>query len=211
MSFNLPTVYPITDTSVAGLSHTEQVKRLLEGGATIIQLREKQIEARSFFEDAVAALRLTRAAGAKLIINDRVDIALAAQADGVHLGQTDMPVEAARRLLGANSIIGFSTHTLEQARVALNLTIDYLAFGPIYPTATKQNPDAVTGLSDLVRVKSLAGKLLVVAIGGINFENVREVMAAGADSVAVISAVLSNPSRMPQNLRNLSRIAENRR
>jgi len=211
VSFNLPTVYPITDTSVAGLSHTEQVKRLLEGGATIIQLREKQIEARSFFEDAVAALRLTRAAGAKLIINDRVDIALAAQADGVHLGQTDMPVEAARRLLGANSIIGFSTHTLEQARVALNLTIDYLAFGPIYPTATKQNPDAVTGLSDLVRVKSLAGKLLVVAIGGINFENVREVMAAGADSVAVISAVLSNPSRMPQNLRNLSRIAENRR
>jgi thiamine-phosphate pyrophosphorylase len=208
VSFNLPTVYPITDTSVAGLSHTEQVKRLLEGGATIIQLREKQTGARSFFEDSVAALHLTRAAGAKLIINDRVDIALAAQADGVHLGQTDMPVEAARRLLGANSIIGFSTHTLEQARMALNLAIDYLAFGPVYPTATKQNPDAVTGLSELVRVKSLAGKLLVVAIGGINFENVREVMAAGADSVALISAVLSNPPKIAQNIRKLSRIAE---
>jgi thiamine-phosphate pyrophosphorylase len=209
VSFNLPKVYPITDTSVSGLSHTEQVERLLEGGATIIQLREKQTGAQSFFKDAVAALRLARAAGAKLIINDRVDVALAVQADGVHLGQTDMPVEAARRLLGENSIIGFSTHTLEQARMALNLNIDYLAFGPIYPTATKQNPDAVTGLSDLFRVKALAGSLPVVAIGGINFENIHEVMPTGADSVAVIAAVLSNPSRIAQNLRHLSQIAGN--
>lgn len=211
MSFNLPKVYPITDTSVSGLSHTEQVKRLLEAGATLIQLREKQKGARSFFADIVAARRLTRAAGAKLIINDRVDVALAAHADGVHLGQTDMPVEAARGLLGANSIIGFSTHTLKQAEEALNLTVDYLAFGPIYPTATKQNPDTVTGLDRLRRVKLLAGSLPVVAIGGINFENVPEVMAAGANSVAVISAVLSNPSRIAQNLRKLSRIAENSR
>ena len=209
MNFNLPKVYPITDTSVAGLSHTEQVERLLAGGATIIQLREKQISARLFFEDAVTARQLTRAAGAKLIINDRVDVALAVQADGVHLGQTDIPVEVARKLLGENSIIGFSTHTLEQARMALNLTIDYLAFGPIYPTATKQNPDSVTGVSNLVRVKSLAGSLPVVAIGGINFENISEVMTTGADSAAVISAVLSNPSRIAQNLTNLSKIAEN--
>jgi thiamine-phosphate pyrophosphorylase len=210
VSFKLPKVYPITDTSVSRLSHFEQVKRLLDGGATFIQLREKQKSARSFFQDAIAALRLTRAAGAKLIINDRVDVALAVQADGVHLGQTDLPVEAARRLFGEKLIIGFSTHTLHQAKAALNLPVDYLAFGPIYPTATKQNPDAATGLSDLVRVKSLAGSLPVAAIGGIDSDNLSEVIAAGADSVAVISAVLSNPSTIAENLRKLSQIAENR-
>jgi len=206
----LPKIYPITDTSISGLSHTEQVKRLLEGGAPLIQLREKAASPRAFFDDATTALTLARAAGARLIINDRVDIALALRADGVHLGQTDMPVVATRRLLGQEAIIGFSTHTFEQAAAALLLPIDYLAFGPIYSTSTKKNQDPKTGLVELRRVRSISTSLPIVAIGGISRSNVPDVLTAGADAVAVISAVLSNPREIAQNLRNLSEIADNK-
>src|ERR1043166_485859 len=126
VSLQLPRIYPVTDRRLSGLSHREQVVRLADGGATLIQLREKEDEPRNFFNDATEALRVARSAKARLIINDRVDIALAINADGVHLGQTDIPVEAARRLLGANAIIGFSTHNLEQVKAALDLPIDYL-------------------------------------------------------------------------------------
>src|SRR5213076_1396055 len=136
----LPKIYPITDTNISGLSHHDQVKQLIEGGATLIQLREKRASPREFFQDAREVLRIERSAGLKLIINDRVDIALAIGADGVHLGQTDLPVEAARRLLGDRAIIGFSTHNLNQAEEAVRLPIDYLAFGPIFMTATKRIP-----------------------------------------------------------------------
>lgn len=209
MSIQFPKVYPITDTTISGLFHAQQVKRLLDGGATLIQLREKQASAHAFFSDAIEALRLARAADAKLIINDRVDIALALGADGVHLGQTDMPVDAARRLLGANSIIGFSTHTFDQARAALSQPIDYLAFGPVYATATKQKPDPVAGLASLGQVKAMAGSLPVVAIGGINLSNAREVLAAGADAVAVISAVLTKPLEIAENVRNFGKTLAN--
>src|SRR6476620_11575454 len=128
MSLNLPRVYPITDTKICSLTHAEQVDRLLAGGATLIQLREKKGSARTFFEDATVALLHARQAGTTIIINDRVDIALALGADGVHLGQSDMPVPAARQLLGRDAIIGYSTHNLDQVRAALELPIDYLAF-----------------------------------------------------------------------------------
>src|SRR5262245_55057308 len=189
----LPKVYPITDTQISGLSHSEQIKRLIEGGATLIQLREKRASSRAFYSDAAEALQLTRAAGVKLIINDRVDIALALQADGVHLGQEDMPPDAARRILG-DAIIGFSTHNLKQVREALELPIDYLAFGPIFPTTSKQNPDPVAGLDLLGEVRALAGSMPVVAIGGINESNAKGVLSAGADSVALISAILAGPT-----------------
>jgi thiamine-phosphate pyrophosphorylase len=202
--FTLPKIYPITDTTITNLSHTEQVKQLLQGGATLIQLREKLAPPRAFIRDAEAALLVSRAAEAKLIVNDRADIALAIGADGVHLGQTDMPVEAARRLLGDKAIIGLSTHNFEQAKAALKLPIDYLAFGPIYPTRTKTNPDQIVGLKQLGEVKALAGRLPVVAIGGIDDSRVRETLLAGADSVAIISALLCDPSRIAEKLRILT-------
>ena len=204
MKVSLPKVYPITDTEISGLSHLEQVKRLLDGGATLIQLREKRMSARSFYAEADAALRTAQAAGVKLIINDRVDIALALGADGVHLGQTDMPVRAARRLLGNQVLIGFSTHNWNQVLEALTLPIDYLAFGPIYSTTTKLNPDPVAGLCDLARIRAAVGLMPIVAIGGIDRSNAPEVLKSGADSVALVSAILGNPPLIAQKLRDLN-------
>lgn len=206
MSIHLPKVYPITDSGISGLSHFEQTKRLIAGGARLIQLREKRASSRVFYDDAAAAVEAARSADVKLIINDRVDVAFALQADGVHLGQDDMPVEPARRLLGRDALIGFSTHNLEQAREALRLPIDYLAFGPIFLTSTKSNPDPVAGLDQLRHVCSLAGSLPVVAIGGINRSNAREVLAEGADAVAVISALVANPTQIAENLRELTEL-----
>ncbi|HXI25975.1 MAG TPA: thiamine phosphate synthase [Pyrinomonadaceae bacterium] len=203
----LPTIYPITDTGISGMSHRDQVKQLIEGGATLIQLRDKRASPREFFQDAREALNIAHSAGIKLIINDRVDIALAIGADGVHLGQTDMPVEAARRLLGDHAIIGFSTHNLNQVEEAARLPIDYLAFGPIFPTATKENPDPIVGLTGLAQIKNLAGSLPLVAIGGIGAHAIREVLMSGADSVAIISAVLNRAHPIAENLRNLQSLA----
>lgn len=205
--FTLPKIYPITDTSLSGLSHRDQVEQLIDGGATLIQLREKRASPREFFQDARAALTIAHSAGTKLIINDRVDIALAIAADGVHLGQTDMPVEAARRLLGDDAIVGFSTHNVNQVEKAVRLPIDYLAFGPIFPTATKENPDPIVGLSELARIRNLVGSLPLAAIGGISANAVREVLISGADSVAVISSVLTKAQPIAENLRNLHNLA----
>src|SRR5687767_5444622 len=120
-------VYPITDVRLTGLSHAEQVTRLIQGGATLIQLREKSLSPREFFHQAQAAIEIARAKDIRIIINDRVDIALALQADGVHLGQDDMPPHAARKLLGDEALIGFSTHNPAQAISASMFPIDYLA------------------------------------------------------------------------------------
>ena len=204
MRIQLPKVYPITDAWISGLSHSEQVKRLLAGNATLIQLREKRASSRAFYVDAANALQMTRSAGVNLIINDRVDIALALRADGVHLGQEDMPADAARRILGDNAVIGFSTHNLEQVYEALRLPIDYLAFGPIFPTTSKHNPDPVAGLNQLRIVCEVARPLPVVAIGGITTTNAQDVLNAGADAVAVISALLANPHLIAENLRHFA-------
>jgi len=202
VSFHLPKIYPITDTALSSLSHAEQVKDLIAGGATLIQLREKHNSARAFYADAYDAIRIARSAGAKVIINDRVDAALALGADGVHLGQTDMPVAAARRLLGKAAIIGFSTHNIEQVKAALKLPIDYLAFGPIFPTQSKRNADPVAGLDALGLIKSINGRLPVVAIGGIDKSNVVEALSAGADSAAIISAIVADTTQITKNVRD---------
>ena len=196
MSFQLPKIYPITDTTLSSLSHAEQVKRLIAGGATFIQLREKSNSVRAFCTDAAEAISIARSAGANVIINDRVDVAIALGADGVHLGQADMPVAAARRLLGDNAIIGFSTHNLEQVKAALALPINYLAFGPIFQTQSKRNPDPVAGLDALSIIKSLNSRLPVVAIGGIDKSNVIGVWSAGADCAAIISAIVAEPTQI---------------
>jgi thiamine-phosphate pyrophosphorylase len=198
MTFRLPRIYPITDTSISRLSHAEQVRRLAAGGATIVQLREKTMRARDFYVEAKTAVAVARETGVQVIINDRVDIALAVAADGVHLGQEDMPVEVARRLLGPRSIIGFSTHNLNQAKDALNLPVDYLAVGPIFATKTKENPDPELGLAGLSYIAGLVGTQPLVAIGGITQSNAREVCAAGATSLALISFLLSDPEAITE-------------
>ena len=200
MSLDLPRVYPITDTQLSGLSHAQQVARLIEGGASLIQLRDKHAAPREFYREAAAALQVARDRNARLIINDRVDIALALKADGVHLGQTDLPVEAARSLLGRDAIIGFSTHNAEQAKLATAMPVDYVAFGPVFPTSTKQDPDPVAGLLALKEVRAIVGSLPLVAIGGITHGNALEVLKAGADAVAAVGALIANPKRIRENI-----------
>jgi thiamine-phosphate pyrophosphorylase len=203
LSINLPKLYPITDARLSGLSHAEQVRRMCAGGATFIQLREKHHGAREFYNEAEDALRVARLSGARLIINDRVDIALALKASGVHLGQNDLPPALARELLGADAIIGFSTHTVEQAIKASSQPVDYIAIGPIFETRSKENADAVVGLKGLRRVRQAVGKIPLVAIGGIKRENILETLAAGADAVAVISLLLTGQQEIEDRTREI--------
>ncbi|HEX8000148.1 MAG TPA: thiamine phosphate synthase [Pyrinomonadaceae bacterium] len=201
MSIKLPRLYPITDARLSGLSHAEQVTRLSAGGATFVQLREKHLSPSEFYNAAEQALAVARERGVRLIINDRADIALALGADGVHLGQDDLPPTAARELLGEKAVIGFSTHNVEQAKEAALLPVDYIAIGPIFNTSSKENADAVVGLEGLRRVRQAVGSTPLVAIGGITLETAPLVLAAGADAVAVISLLLKEPSKIEQRVR----------
>lgn len=201
-SFRLPAVYPLTDTQLSGLSHAEQVTLFADAGATLVQLREKHASALDFYNQAKIAVEVALLRGVELIINDRVDIALALGL-GVHLGQDDLPPEAARRLLGDEAVIGYSTHSVEQAVAAAKLPIDYLAIGPIFATATKENPSPVVGLAGLQAVRTAIGNIPLVAIGGITLSNVPEVLAAGADSVALISGLWAEPGTVSPSLRSI--------
>lgn len=202
----LPKLYAITDTRLSGLSHAEQVVRLAAGGATFIQLREKHASPREFYREAAAAVAAARARGVRIIVNDRADIALAARADGVHLGQDDLEPAAARRLLGSRFIIGYSTHNLAQLEEGAQLPVDYIAFGPVFPTLTKENPDPLVGLEELRRARAaLAPAIPLVAIGGVTHKNAPAALAAGADAVAVISALVSAPEEMAERTRQFLR------
>jgi len=188
----IPTVYAITDREITGLSQAEQVRRLAAGGIRWIQLRDKRASPREFYMQARAAVELARERGIVIIINDRVDIALAVDADGVHVGQDDLSPEKARRLLGPNKIVGFSTHSVEQALQADALPIDYIAVGPIFPTMTKVSPDPAVGV-EIIKILRPQLRKPIVAIGGITLERAPEVLQAGANSVAVISDLLKSP------------------
>ncbi len=203
MSFRIPRVYPLTDVSLSGMSHLEQVAKLIDGGATLIQLREKTLSSREFYEQAKSAVELGRKFGVKIIINDRVDLALILGADGVHLGQDDLPPTLARDLLGAGAIIGFSTHSIEQAKQAITYPIDYLAIGPVFSTKSKTDTAPEVGLAGVQAVKEIAQDIHVVAIGGITEERMADVLAAGADSVALISAILSDASHLQATAKRL--------
>ncbi len=188
-------LYAITDRPLSLLSHAEQVTQLTAGGATLIQLREKLLSPLEFYNEAKAALQVARERGAKIIINDRVDIALALKADGVHLGQDDLPPRSARCILGPDVIIGLSTHNPEQAVLAAKMPVDYLAIGPIFATSTKQSSDPTIGIDGLRLVRQAVGTIPLVAIGGITFENSKAVLSAGADAVAVIREIWSPPGQ----------------
>jgi len=202
----LPKIYPITDTRIANLSNAVQVKRLIDGGAMFIQLREKHASPKGFYEQANEALEIARENNVKIIINDRVDIALALKADGVHLGQDDLPPQQARKILGEKAIIGFSTHNLKQAVEATKLPIDYLAIGPVFSTKTKENSDKIVGIKGVKKVREAVGDFPFVAIGGITLENFVEVLNAGANSVAIIGDLLSTPDKIAGKMKEFFRI-----
>ena len=203
MNLKLPQIYPITDTRLSGLSHFEQVERLIAGGAEIIQLRDKHSSPRDFYASAEKAVSVARQNGVKIIVNDRVDIALALNADGVHLGQDDMPPKEARLILGETAIIGLSTHTVEQVRVASVSPLDYIAIGPIFQTQTKENPDAVVGLDGLRKIREIIPNMPLVAIGGINEGNLLSVLDAGADAVAMIGAIVAGGAEIKERMSKL--------
>ena len=208
MKYTLPKIYPLTDAALSGMSHADQVGALIAGGARFIQIREKNAPSDEFYIAVVESLRLAESKGTRLIVNDRVDVAIAAGAHGVHLGQTDLPPAEARMLLGEEAIIGVSTHTIEQARAALQMPVDYIAFGPVWPTRTKENPDPVVGLDSLGQVKRIAGEIPVVAIGGINESNIAVTLAAGADSAAIISDLYNETEPIAERYRTLSIAAD---
>lgn len=191
----LTKLYAITDRSLSNLTNVEIARLMLEGGARLIQLRDKESTAKDLFDAARQILVMTRAAGGRLIINDRVDVALTVEADGVHLGQEDLAVEEAREILGPEKIIGISTHNRSQFEAALQTSADYIAVGPIFTTTSKENPDPVVGLELLREVRGLTDRP-IVAIGGIDLERAAGVIAAGADSVAVISALYPWPDQL---------------
>ncbi|HVE55634.1 MAG TPA: thiamine phosphate synthase [Pyrinomonadaceae bacterium] len=209
LRLNLPKIYPITDTRLTNLSHAAQVEKLISGGALMIQLREKYASPKEFYDDAKTAIEIARAHSVKIIINDRVDIALALKADGVHLGQDDLPPAKAREILGEKAIIGFSTHSIRQAIEAAQLPIDYVAIGPVFATATKENPEKTVGIEGVRRVREAIGDFPLVAIGGITAENFREVFRTGADSVAVIKSILFPPDKIVENLQSFQSFRRN--
>lgn len=201
----------ITDRKVAGgLSHREVAERALRGGASILQLRDKEASLRELLSEAFALAQLCRQYGATFIVNDRLDLALASGADGVHLGQDDLPAQAARRLL-PGKLLGVSTHSSEQALRAEEDGADYIGVGPIFPTATKETGYRPLGLEGLRKIRE-AVKIPILAIGGIDFENAPLVIRAGADGVAVISAVVGAPdiAQAAHRLREIVRSAKKR-
>ena len=182
-------------------SHTELTRLALAGGADTIQLRQKTGSTREMIEIALQMKRLCGESGVLFVVNDRVDVALASGADGVHLGQDDFPIPLARKLLGEESIIGGSAGTIEEARKCLSEGVDYVGFGPVYPTASKEDAGPVSGLG-LLREVAEAVPLPVIAIGGVDEENTHDVMQAGAHGIAVISAVCcqENPEQATRAL-----------
>ena len=189
-SFRETPLYAILDTAMrVKLSPAAMVESLLRAGVRVLQYRHKGKFQRENFEECQALANEIHQAGGVFIINDRADVAALSGADGVHLGQEDLPPEKARNLLETGKIVGYSSHTREQAALAERLPVDYIAIGPVFPTRTKQNPDPVVGLSIIAEVRTRTANPLV-AIGGITLENAPMVLRAGADAVAVISGLL---------------------
>jgi thiamine-phosphate pyrophosphorylase len=183
-------LYAILDVDrMAGRPVEAVCAALLDAGVRLFQYRDKRATSRQMFERVSRLIPVIRAQSGKLIVNDRADVTLATGADGVHLGQDDLPVQMARRILGPGPIVGVSTHNLAQLRQADLCPADYIAFGPVFATASKEAPDPTVGLDGLRQAREATRKPLV-AIGGITPQNARQVIECGADSVALISGLL---------------------
>jgi thiamine-phosphate pyrophosphorylase len=184
-------LYLVTDRGLAlGRSTLEIVKAAVDGGATVVQLREKDCSTREFIEQALAIKDFLKARRVPLIINDRLDVAQAVKADGVHLGQTDMSLELAKDILGDSMIIGISAESREDAIAAEKGGANYLGVSPIFATATKTDTAPPLGLAGLREIRK-AVRLPLVGIGGLNTENSAAVIRSGADGVAVVSAIVA--------------------
>ena len=182
-------LYLITDRTTSSLNLTEITQRAVRAGIKTIQLREKNMTKKELYKEALSIRKFTLKHRAAFIINDYVDIALAVNADGVHLGQEDMPIREARKLLGENKIIGISTHSLKQAVDAQRAGADYIGFGPIFKTSTK-DAGSPKGIESLIEIKKHI-KIPVVAIGGITAGNASLVFETGADAAAAVSGILT--------------------
>ncbi|MGB8601452.1 MAG: thiamine phosphate synthase [Rhizomicrobium sp.] len=192
MSVRLNGYYFITDTHLSRAGNPADVAAAVSAGVPVVQYRCKVADTRPLYDEARTLRAVCRGTATAFVVNDRVDIALAVGADGVHLGQDDMPIGPARRLLGPDKIIGLTVHNLAEARAAADAGADYLGVSPIFATATKQDAGPAAGLSLLKEIRAADLGLPLVAIGGISLTNAPSVIAAGADMVCAISAVVAN-------------------
>jgi thiamine-phosphate pyrophosphorylase len=198
MSFVMPPLYPILDAGILlGANRSARLERLcgelMSAGVTLLQYRNKSGSEREILDDA-AVMRATLPQGrCTLVMNDRADLAVLAGFDGVHVGQEDLSPLGARTVVGSGRIVGISSHNAEQLQKASQAPVDYIAIGPVLPTASKLNPDPVVGLEGIRMARGFT-TLPLVAIGGITPENCRQVWDAGADSIAVISSLFQSPS-----------------
>ena len=190
--------YFITDSDLSRNGNRSDVAEAVKAGVSVVQYRNKLGSSRALYEEALALRLLCRET--LFIVNDRTDIAIAVNADGIHLGQEDLPFSAARKLLGPDKMIGLTVHSLEEALEAQRLGADYLGVSPIYSTTTKPDAGLPSGLKLIRDIKKMV-RLPLVAIGGIQFSNAAEVIAAGADSLCAISAVITKEDVCSEILR----------
>jgi thiamine-phosphate pyrophosphorylase len=182
-------LYLVTDRGLCGEKPLDEVViQAVKGGVAYVQLREKEISTRLFVEEAKKIKKLLESYKVPLIINDRVDVALACGAEGVHIGQEDMPYEIVRKLMGRNAIIGLSVESWEDVVASQGLDISYIGISPVFATPTKTDTKGAWGLDGLAKIKAFSRHPLV-AIGGLNESNIKEVVKAGADCIAVVSAI----------------------
>ncbi|HAX61356.1 MAG TPA: thiamine phosphate synthase [Elusimicrobia bacterium] len=184
--------YFITDEKLSKAGNVSDVKNAVSAGVKIVQYRNKCGSTKEMYDDAVKLKEICRKKNVIFIINDRMDIAIASDSDGVHIGQDDMPYSVARKILGKNKIIGVTVHSLKEAETALKQDADYLGVSPVFSTDTKNDAGKPCGISLIKKIKSrLCGTIPVVAIGGINLSNAGEVIAVGADALCAISATVT--------------------
>jgi thiamine-phosphate pyrophosphorylase len=189
-------LYLVTDRSLCGSRSLEDVVgQSLSGGVAYVQLREKNVSTRFFVEEARRIKALTSRRGVPLIINDRLDVALSVEAEGIHIGQDDMPYKDARKLMGPHSIIGLSVETWDDVVMAQELDVDYLGVSPVFATPTKTDTKGNWGLEGLARIRAYSRHPLV-GIGGLNASNVYDAVMAGADCIAVVSAICAAPDTL---------------
>ncbi len=197
-------LYLVTDRHLSkGRSHEYIVAEAIKGGVTMVQLREKEASSREFYELAIRLKRSLEGSNVPLIINDRLDIALAVDADGLHIGQSDLPYKVARKLLGKNKIIGLSVENMEQARMANDLDVDYIGISPVFSTPTKTDTQKPFGLEGIREIAGFS-RHKSVAIGGINSDNAADIIRAGANGIAVVSAIVSadEPTKAARELKS---------